>query len=217
MTRTLVMLPAAWLVFFAASAFVKKRGQRGGPVWRASAIAEILLALVALDLAFLEGMGLRELGFVWPARAVWGSAIGGGLILGALATSAMLGFRLRGLRSALSGYSMGALLVWAFIVPSICEEIFCRGWFQASTGSLLGSALLFGGMHAPLRLAGIDGRSVTVIVIATTLLGLLAAWARAVSGSLYPAIAAHLAFNFGGALFGIADGLRRSLSDSDAN
>jgi len=213
MSRTLVMLPVAWLVFFAAREFVKG----GGPAWRASAVAEILFALVALDLAFLEGIGLRELGFVWPARAVWSSAVGGGLLLGALGTWVMVGFRLRGMRSVLGGYSPGALVLWAFIVPSVCEEIFCRGWFQASTGSVIASALLFGAMHAPLRLAGVDAKSVTVIVVATTVLGLLAASVRASSGSLYPAMAAHLAFNCGGALIGIASGLRQSMSDPDAN
>jgi hypothetical protein len=42
--------------------------------------------------------------------------------------------------------------------------------------------------------------SVLFVVMATAMLGLLASWVRATSSSLYPAIAAHAAFNVGGAL-----------------
>ena len=114
------------------------------------------------------------------------------------------------LRSVMGGYSFGAMVLWVWIVSSVSEEVFCRGWFQTSTMSdtsratllaLLPSAILFGSLHLLLVSADVDVASVVVVVIATTLLGLLAA-ARATSASLYPAIAAHVAFNVGGAAGG---------------
>jgi membrane protease YdiL (CAAX protease family) len=71
-------------------------------------------------------------------------------------------------------------------------------------GALLPSAVLFGSLHLVMLFAGVDRASVAVVVVSTTLLGLLAAWAKAATGSLYPPIAAHVAFNVGGALGGIA-------------
>lgn len=68
---------------------------------------------------------------------------------------------------------------------------------------LLPSAILFGGLHGSLIFAGVDPAAVAILVMATTLLGLLTAWARARTSSLYPAIAAHIAFNVGGMFGGI--------------
>ncbi len=117
---------------------------------------------------------------------------------------------MRGLRPVLSGYSFGALVFWVWIVSSVSEEIFCRGWFQTSTSttgggllSLWPSALLFGALHWSMLAARVDLASTLVVVASTSVLGLLAAWARSASGSLYPAVAAHVAFNLGGLLGGI--------------
>lgn len=72
----------------------------------------------------------------------------------------------------------------------------------AALGRLLPSALLFGALHLVMLSAGIERRAVAAIVASTALLGLLAAWARATTGSLWPAIAAHVAFNVGGVVGG---------------
>jgi membrane protease YdiL (CAAX protease family) len=202
----------AWLGFIVATVLLgaRLRGleRAAGPAWRPQAILDIGLVVVSLIAAHVEGIGLGRLGFCLPAHPVWGRAIAGGLLLGGSTTLVILLAGLRGLRPVVGGYSFGAVLFWVWIVSSVSEEIFCRGWFQASTeggaglSALLPSAILFGAMHLVLLVARVDIGSTTVIVAATSLLGLLAAWARAGSGSLYPAIAAHLAFNVGGVLGG---------------
>jgi membrane protease YdiL (CAAX protease family) len=188
------------------------------PIWRPQAILTIILLVLSLAAAAVEGIDLRQLGFCPPVQGVWGTALGGGLLVGGLATLVVLVSGVRGLRSTLGGYSFGALVIWVWLASSVSEEIFCRGWFQTSTETaqaglraLLPSALLFAGMHLSLLLAGSDLASVLVIVAATFALGLLAAWARAVSGSLYPAMLAHVAFNLGGALGGIVYTIVRGL------
>ena len=68
---------------------------------------------------------------------------------------------------------------------------------------LLPSALLFGSLHLNLLFAGVDLLSIAILVPSVTLLGMLTAWVRVRSGSLYPAIVTHVAFNVGGTLGGI--------------
>jgi uncharacterized protein len=214
-TNAWAALPPAWLVFFVVGAIVKTSLRRlqapNGPAWRALAIPKLVMLVVSLAAAAIEGLDLRRLGFCAPTHDVWERAVAAGLLLGALATVVILAAGLRGLRATLGGCSFGAIVLWVWIVSSVVEELFCRGWFQASTtagdtglASLLPSALLFGSLHLSLLFAGVDVASVIVVVAATSLLGLVAAWARATTGSLYPAIAAHAAFNVGGALGGIA-------------
>jgi hypothetical protein len=222
-------LPVAWLAFFALSLGVRQivHALPPGPAWESQAILKVLLAGLALGAAALELLSPRALGFCRPTTGVWGRSIGGGLLLGVVTTLVILlapwiashlgsapqaGSEPKGLRAVLGGYSFGALVVWVWIVSSVSEEVFCRGWFQASTGgigasslgALLPSALLFGGLHLLLLGAGVDRMSVAIIVTATTLLGLLAAWVRATSASIYPPIAAHVAFNVGGVIGGVA-------------
>jgi membrane protease YdiL (CAAX protease family) len=160
-----------------------------------------------------QRMGFDALGFRRPAVALWGRTIGGGLALGFLSTLAMIFVGATGMSTVIGKYSFAALVLWVWIVSSMSEEVFCRGWFQSVTGAvgapptfatLLPSALLFGGMHLLLIGSGVEIRTVVAVVVGTTLLGLLAAWARAKSTSLYPSIAAHVAFNVGGVIGGIA-------------
>jgi hypothetical protein len=207
-------LPVAWLFFFAISLLVKQISSAlpAGPAWRSQAILKGALLAFAVTAAVVQGIELRRVGFCRPEHAVWGRALAGGFLLGAVTTLVVMVSGVRGLRSVLGGYSFGAMVLWVWIVSSVSEEVFCRGWFQTSTMSdtsratllaLLPSAILFGSLHLLLVSADVDVASVAVVVIATTLLGLLAAWARATSASLYPAIAAHVAFNVGGAAGGI--------------
>jgi membrane protease YdiL (CAAX protease family) len=69
---------------------------------------------------------------------------------------------------------------------------------RAAQASTIWSAALFGSMHFSLVFAGIDLPSFAVILASVTPLGYVCAVARARSGSLVPAIAAHVGFNVGG-------------------
>jgi membrane protease YdiL (CAAX protease family) len=208
-------VPLAWLVFFAVGRMTKAalRPLPEGPAWRPHAVLKIALLAVSLAAMALSGLSLSDVGFRSPVRAIWGTSIALGSTLGVVGTLVVLVSGLQGLRKVMKGQSFGSIVIWAWVVSSVVEEIYCRGWFQTSTMpevaqvsivALLPSAVLFGSMHLSLLWAGVDRASVVLVVASTTVLGLLCAWARAASDSLYPAIAAHVAFNVGGALGGIA-------------
>ncbi len=117
-----------------------------------------------------------------------------------------------GRNSALEGSFLKIVLsVW--ITASVCEEIFHRGLIYGlleplkERGIRLGKirlslpviipAFLFGLGHLCLlnRMADVI---VTAIVVAATLLGFIAGYYREKTGSLIPAIAAHITFNIVG-------------------
>jgi membrane protease YdiL (CAAX protease family) len=105
-------------------------------------------------------------------------------------------------------------VLWVWIVSSVVEEIFCRGWFQslaagldagdprAARAAVIWSTALFGSLHFVLLAGGIDLGTFAVILVSVTTLGYVCALARARSGSLVPAITAHVAFNVGGGFVG---------------
>jgi membrane protease YdiL (CAAX protease family) len=207
--------PVAWLVFVGVGHAVKvaMRGWLSAPKWVPHAILKMVVLVLSFGAAAVEGLSLRDLGLRAPQAPVWGAAIGGGLALGATGTLVMLLANLEGLRKVVGQHSFATIVVWFWIVSSVAEEVFCRGWFQGSTmsdvtgsdlGAQLPSAVLFGSLHLVLLWAGVERRAVAVVVVSTAILGLRAAWARAASASLYPAIGAHVAFNVGGAVGGIA-------------
>ena len=142
-----------------------------------------------------------------------------GLGLGMLATALIFVTPAKGMKVLQSfGFLSLVLLVW--LLSSISEEIFTRGWFQGSLEteatkpvSLLGfslprpvlaSALLFGGLHLSLLVAGADLWTVGIIVSSTFFLGLCAGQYRHRYRGLGPSILVHVAFNVGGFLGGIA-------------
>jgi len=208
-------VPVAWLGFVALGFAVKAAMRRlpEGPRWRPHAALKIALLVLSFALAGLEGLSPRDLGLRPAAQSIWGASIGLGLGLGAVSTLVILLAGLQGLRKVMVGHSLPSIVFWFWIVSSVAEEVFCRGWFQASVmdgaapgalGALLPSAVLFGSLHLVMLFAGVDRASVAFVVVSTTALGLLAAWAKAATGSLYPPIAAHVAFNVGGMMGGVA-------------
>ena len=102
------------------------------------------------------------------------------------------------------------LTVW--IWSSICEEIFVRGLLQGFmknlrdrkvwilSYSVIISGLLFGLMHLGLLIAGMNPWFVGFIVFFTTNIGLLTAYYREKSDSLFPPILIHFLANLFGSL-----------------
>jgi membrane protease YdiL (CAAX protease family) len=184
--------------------------------WAPQAVAQGLMAAVALAAMATSGRRFAEFGFRRPAPAT-GHFMLWGLVLGAASSGVMLAFALPGMRARLAAYGLPGLVLWIWLISSTVEEVFCRGWFQSlvagadegdSRGertrtAVMWSAALFGSMHLSLLFAGVDIASIVVVVLSVTALGYVCATARARTGSLRPAIAAHVMFNVGGFLAGV--------------
>lgn len=182
-----------------------------GPPWLPHAAlktALIVFSLVAIALD--RGRTLATYGFRRSASAGWLRVVGAGMLLGVVATTAIVFTPAQGLRGMFEAYGPLQVIAWVWFYSSLSEEIFTRGWFQtlAATGdvpgtaprSVIASGLLFGAMHLSLPFRGADGWTVAIIVTMTTCLGLFAARLRARSGSIWPPVVAHVAFNVGGAV-----------------
>jgi membrane protease YdiL (CAAX protease family) len=184
--------------------------------WARQAVTQGLMAAVALGGMAASGRPFAEFGFRRPAPAK-GHFMLWGLVLGAASTGVILAFGLPGMRGRLAAYGLPGYVLWIWVISSIVEEVFCRGWFQSlvagvgesdahgerTRAAVMWSAALFGAMHLPLLFAGVDIAAVVVIVLSVTALGYVCATARARTGSVRPAIAAHVMFNVGGFLAGV--------------
>jgi membrane protease YdiL (CAAX protease family) len=183
--------------------------------WARQAVTQGLMAVVALVTMAARRRPWAEWGFRRPAPtrgrfALWG------LALGAAGTGVILAVGLRGMRM-LAAYGLSGIVLWIWVISSVVEELYCRGWFQTLAGGSEGdatgeraraavpwSAAQFGAMHLPLFLGGVEPAAAVVIVLAVTALGYVCATARARTGSLRPAVAAHVMFNVGGFLAGVS-------------
>jgi membrane protease YdiL (CAAX protease family) len=175
--------------------------------WARQAMSQGLMLAIAFGAMVASKRPLAEFGFRRPAPAkghfkLWS------LALGAACTGVMLAFGLQGPGDdlAASGVLWFVLLTW--IVSPLVEEIFCRAWFQTLAGAdtpaaVLWSAALFGAMHLVLLFSDMQVAAIVVIVLSVTGLGFVCATARARTGSLRPAIFAHMLFNVGGVLAGV--------------
>jgi len=198
---------------------------RSLPPLGANAVLKAALLAVSLLLMLASGCGWRAYGFRRPQtdpprKLRWRRVVASGALLGALATIAILASPAQGM-NLMESATLPQLVLAIWIWSTVTEEIFVRGWVQSSvrddgdgflgnglfTGRLsapvLTGALLFGAMHLSLFLRGTDGWTVTIIVLATTLLGLMAGLYRETSGSLVPAIVCHGAFNVVGFVAGV--------------
>jgi membrane protease YdiL (CAAX protease family) len=179
-----------------------------------NAIFKAVLAALCLLLMKVDGRGFAEFGFRRPQGVRWSRAVGSGLLLGALATLAILASPAQGMQ-LMKGASLGQIVLGIWLWSSLTEEIFTRGLLQTWTLAsqevkkiggfsvpVWTAALFFGAMHLSLLYSGTDGWTVAILVTAATLLGLLAGRYRERSGSLLPAFVNHLSFNVGGFLGG---------------
>lgn len=114
------------------------------------------------------------------------------------------------------------MVVFIWLYASICEEVFVRGLIQSSLSRLakygfmvwkkrislpvLISALLFGLVHLVQSAMGAGGYQVLSTVLFAFVLGLVAGYQREKTGSLVPAILAHMFANAGGSLTGYVIG-----------
>jgi membrane protease YdiL (CAAX protease family) len=151
-----------------------------------------------------------------PGPVRWREIFLKALALGATATVLVLAGGGRGLQSALGTAGILQVLLVIWLLSSLSEELLTRGWLQgilhpwrdryvASVAvPALVSGTVFGAMHLGLYFKGVDAVTATVVVVCATVLGVWAGVLRHRYSSLIPAIVAHVAFNAGGAVGGIA-------------
>jgi ABC-type Na+ efflux pump permease subunit/membrane protease YdiL (CAAX protease family) len=140
----------------------------------------------------------------WPLAAVGGLLAGAGLfIVAAVVTLAVRGTHLSGAARDLAERIMELLLSrpwwvgWLLVamLPAVCEELFFRGWLLAAfagerpgrrraVAAVLLQAAVFAAFHLlPERMPQ------------TFILGIALGWMTLATGSLLPAVVAHLAHN----------------------
>ncbi len=185
---------------------------------------ELLLSLLAIGLLgkgnFSEyGFRLRIEKLTPSGGAVRWLLLGVlAIALGACATLAVLITGAKG-NPLLKELSFPQIVLFVWIFSSTIEEIFTRGFIQSHLASVLDSsvhvplfkvdratfisALFFACMHLILLVSGADYKTVVILLLFTFSVGLLAGHLRARTGSLLPAIGAHLLANMGGAVGGV--------------
>lgn len=204
--RPILAIPLA-LVLYALAALAP-RVVPATPGWLPHAVLKVVLAAIAVGAMLLAGGGRARWGLVAPADPRWGRTILRGGAIGAAATVLLKVLPARGIPLMHELGGLGGIILWVWIVSSVAEELFVRGWLQGFLDApratrVLASGLTFGALHLSLLVAGADVWTVAVIVPATTFLGLVCAVERERTGSLGPAIAAHVAFNAGALAGGI--------------
>ncbi|MFO0890218.1 MAG: CPBP family intramembrane glutamic endopeptidase [Isosphaeraceae bacterium] len=176
-----------------------------------------LLIVVAVAVWALMGRPLSAMGFRRAATTGRGSLPWYALAIVAmmLGSVAMVLLELRHPLTAQMTFLQIVLSVW--LLSSVSEEVYVRGLVQSwmadgtelsgprplSEPSVVMSALLFAAMHVPLMWSPIGFRGGLAIVLATLGVGIACAVLRARTGSLWPAILAHVLGNVGGVPGGI--------------
>jgi membrane protease YdiL (CAAX protease family) len=182
----------------------------GNPPWLLPALTHAGMLSVALGaIYFLHkrrglkcGMSLPKQWPVWPIVAL---SLGVGLAANVILKLLNLQF------NPIGEFSTWQIIIFIWIFASAAEETLCRGLLQtlwarvlpakgSPYGSILLGALFFALMHLPLLALGVPGLAVVIIMIAAFILGCIAGYARAYSGSLLPAILVHALFNVSGSL-----------------
>ncbi|MDA1200605.1 MAG: ABC transporter permease subunit [Planctomycetota bacterium] len=162
-----------------------------------------LLAWQRVDLRHTFGLRLPR-AIRWPMPAFAGLLLGAGLfIVAAAVTLAIRGSHLSSSARELAERIVTLIdaypwpLSWALIavLPAVCEEVFFRGWLLAAIAgdrpgprraavAVVLQAAVFAGFHLlPERMPQ------------TFMLGLVLGWLTLATGSLLPAVLAHLAHN----------------------
>ncbi|HYO78944.1 MAG TPA: CPBP family intramembrane glutamic endopeptidase [Thermoanaerobaculia bacterium] len=198
------------VVLFVVATVVSSLLPAGSPVWLPQVTTKLVMLLEAFALMLLSRRPLADFGFRRGEGRSKG-AIAAAFALGAATTIFVLASGLEGLRAVMKDYTFLQVVLGVWIVSSVVEEIFVRGWLQTTIArqgaspraEVLISGAMFGALHLSLLRAGVDIASVATVVTATFLLGLICAVLRQRTRSLAAPTFAHIAFNIGGMFGGI--------------
>ncbi len=212
----IVVLFAAW----GSSRIVEYLSPDGSPEWIGLFISGTAMLAVSLVLVLASSMGdPTRFGFTRPkVRGAYGAGITLGLVLGFAASILNLAAGGGGLSPVQGlGFVQVVLLVW--VLASVSEEVLVRGYVQSYLQPLahMGftvfrlrislpvvlSALFFSAMHLILLTTDTAFVTIYTVLVFTLFLGLVTAYQRERTGSVLPAVAAHMSFNVGGMMGGI--------------
>jgi membrane protease YdiL (CAAX protease family) len=201
MMRAVLAVAVAAAIFFGCAFAVEAFGL---PTAVHEQIA-LKLALIAAAIAagVASRRSLADLGFRRGEKAPWAMLGFGAVIIGAATSATIIGLHLPP-NPMLADFSPLAFLLVIVLLSSISEEVLCRGYLQAEleralrgAAPVLISGLFFGAMHLTLaRTLVLPTFLVTLTFV--TLLGLLAATARARTHGLVAPIVVHMLGNVGG-------------------
>jgi membrane protease YdiL (CAAX protease family) len=183
--------------------------------WLSTSIFQFLMMIVAILFMLVIGRGhLRRFGFtrgshlpLWPiVRAV--------LLVEVLTSLLSLAFSQEGPGHFAEDFTFLQIVVGVWLIASTCEEVVTRGLIQGYLEPLsrrglriaqahfsvpvIAAAVVFSAMHVPLLVMGIDTFLGIRILLGAAAVGLIAGYYREQTGSLIPAIIAHMLANIFG-------------------
>jgi membrane protease YdiL (CAAX protease family) len=186
-----------------------------------AAVGQLALksALIAVALGgwALTGLPFRAMGWrapTWKGREWAGFVVAAAAMMAATVVMIFLGAR----HPVASQLSFAQIVGLIWILSSASEEIYVRGFVQSwieegsgprpgggkSSPAVVASAGLFAAMHAPLMWSPAGFAGGLTIVLAMLAVGWACAALRERTGSLWPAIACHIAANMAAIPGGIA-------------
>jgi len=216
-SRVITTLSVAIGIYFVAVVLPKFIISEPVPTLMTTQGLELFLSLVAI--AILGKGKFSRYGFCLPkGGARWMLIAAAAPLLGMAATIAVLALNGSGSPTA-KHLSFPQIILFVWVLSSIIEEVFTRGFLQGHLSVLSGkyarfgffrielpvliSAVFFACMHLVLPFVGADAVTTVVIFLFTLSLGIMTGILRASTGSLIPAIAAHAMANIGGLIGGI--------------
>ncbi|MFC2134359.1 CPBP family intramembrane glutamic endopeptidase [Bacteroidota bacterium] len=190
---------------------------------KSSLVTHTTMFILSLVFIILFGKGkFSDYGFRRGEKIKWLIPAIIALSLGAVSTLIVLIFKISGINLS-RGMSFPEIILYVWIVESICEEVLMRGFLQSFLSPLKEikvklyfaeielpvfiAAVCFSLIHLIIIRAGADVMTVILILIFTFCVGILAGIYRSKSGSLFPAIILHMLANVGGVLGGIIYGI----------
>ena len=205
----LAMGLAISVIALKAPAFFGK--SESSPVWQHAAITHSFMWMLSIFLIVLLSRGyLSEYGFTKGSFRLTG-----GIFIWIIPTAILSVIGFIASRSGVElkgglGLTLLQTIVFVWIYATIAEEIFTRGLLQSflfplsryginiSKGLRLSLPVIFSGLYFGLMHIVAIKKMGPLVIVLSTMLGMVAGYYREKTGSLIPALIIHALFNIGG-------------------